>query len=158
MKYFEVSKARIEIIPMIDIMLFLLVFFILVTLHMIPDAGINSQLPSSSTAQTMPKPKITLEIDKSGVIHYEHETLTPAALSAMLKTKSQPSNLQVTLAGDKNTSLQAMMKVMDACREAGVINIGLAAQPTPVDGPTDNEDNSTADKENTTIPNERISP
>lgn len=129
MKYFEARKGRIEIIPMIDIMLFLLVFFILTTLHMIPDAGINSQLPNSSTAQAMPKPKITLAIDKDGVIHYDHKTLTPAALTSMLKTRPKPGDLQVTVAGDKDTSLQALMKVMDACRHAGVTHIGLAAQP-----------------------------
>ena len=39
MRYFEHKKARIEIIPMIDVMLFLLVFFIIVTLQMIPDTG-----------------------------------------------------------------------------------------------------------------------
>ena len=71
MKYFEVKKARIEIIPMIDIMFFLLVFFIMVTLHMIPDAGIASRLPTSSTAQSMPKPQITLAVDKAGVIHFD---------------------------------------------------------------------------------------
>ena len=45
MRYFEHKKARIEIIPMIDVMLFLLVFFIIITLQMIPDKGVNLQLP-----------------------------------------------------------------------------------------------------------------
>ena len=47
MRYFETRKARIEIIPMIDIMLFLLVFFAIVTLHMIPANGVTSRLPQS---------------------------------------------------------------------------------------------------------------
>ncbi len=128
MKYFEVKKARIEIIPMIDIMFFLLVFFIMVTLHMIPDAGIASRLPTSSTAQSMPKPQITLAVDKAGVIHFDQKTLTADQLTALLKSKPQPDALQVTLAGDKDTSLQQLMAVMDACRKAGVTKIGLAAQ------------------------------
>jgi biopolymer transport protein ExbD len=128
MKYFEVKKARIEIIPMIDIMFFLLVFFIMVTLHMIPDAGIASRLPTSSTAQSMPKPQITLAVDKAGVIHFDQKTLTSDQLTALLKSKPQPDELQVTLAGDKDTSLQQLMAVMDACRRAGVTKIGLAAQ------------------------------
>lgn len=128
MKYFEVKKARIEIIPMIDIMFFLLVFFIMVTLHMIPDAGIASRLPTSSTAQSMPKPQITLAVDKAGVIHFDQKTLTADQLTALLKSKPQPDALQVTLAGDKDTSLQQLMAVMDACRNAGVTKIGLAAQ------------------------------
>ena len=62
MRYFETRKARIEIIPMIDIMLFLLVFFAMMTLRMIPSTGQVSKLPTSSTAQTMAPPKLTLEI------------------------------------------------------------------------------------------------
>ena len=128
MKYFETKKARIEIIPMIDIMFFLLVFFIMVTLHMIPDAGIASRLPTSSTAQSMPKPQITLAVDKAGVIHDGTKTLTAEQLTALLQSKSHPDELQVTLAGDKDTSLQQLMAVMDACRRAGVTKIGLAAR------------------------------
>ena len=128
MKYFESKKARIEIIPMIDIMFFLLVFFIMVTLHMIPDAGMASRLPTSSTAQSMPKPQITLAVDKAGTIHIGQKTLSAEQLTALLRSKAHPDALQVTVAGDKATSLQQLMAVMDACRKAGVTKIGLAAQ------------------------------
>lgn len=128
MKYFETKKARIEIIPMIDIMFFLLVFFIMVTLHMIPDAGITSRLPTSSTAQAMPKPQITLAVDKQGAIHFEGKVLSPQQLTALLKSKPDTDTLQVTIAGEQDVSLQQLMSVMDACRVAGVTRIGLAAQ------------------------------
>ena len=49
-KFFVEKKGRIEIIPMIDIMFFLLVFFVMITLRMIPATGIASKLPRSSTA------------------------------------------------------------------------------------------------------------
>lgn len=52
-RYFEPKKGRVEIIPMIDIMLFLLDFFIMITLQMIPDKGLNLQLPTSSEAQSL---------------------------------------------------------------------------------------------------------
>jgi len=128
MKYFEAKKARIEIIPMIDIMFFLLVFFIMVTLHMIPDAGITSRLPTSSTAQSMPKPQITLGVDKTGAIHFDNKVLSPQQLTAVLKSKPNTDALQVTIAGEQDVSLQQLMTVMDACRVAGVTKIGLAAQ------------------------------
>ncbi|MDE2604878.1 MAG: biopolymer transporter ExbD [Burkholderiales bacterium] len=128
MKYFETKKARIEIIPMIDIMFFLLVFFIMVTLHMIPNAGLAARLPTSSTAQAMPKPQITLGVDKAGLIHYQQQTLSAGQLTLMLRARPQPDQLQVTIAGDRDTSLQQLMRVMDACRAAGVTKVGLAAQ------------------------------
>ena len=66
MRYFETRKARIEIIPMIDVMLFLLVFFIIVTLQMIPDAGVSLQLPVSSQTDALPHPKFTVNVLADG--------------------------------------------------------------------------------------------
>ena len=129
MKYFESRKARIEIIPMIDIMFFLLVFFIMATLHMIPDAGIASRLPTSATAQTLPKPQLTLAVDVQGLIHLKQQTLSAAELEAQLRAQPHPDELQITIAGDGEVALQKLMVVMDACRAAGVTHIGLAARP-----------------------------
>lgn len=127
MRYFEMKKARIEIIPMIDIMLFLLVFFIMVTLSSIPDSGIASHLPTSSTSQTLPPPKLLINLAQDGTIQVKHQTLSSAELTAML-SKHDPAHIQVTIAGAKGVSLQKLINVMDACRKAGVANIGLAAR------------------------------
>ncbi len=126
MKYFEVRKARIEIIPMIDIMFFLLVFFIMITLHMIPSTGVASSLAKSSTATQLELPKLLVSVDASGKIFVEDKELSAAQLTAMLQQKGQRTI--VTIAGTKDTSLQHLMDVMDACRQAGVTQIGLAAR------------------------------
>ena len=126
MKYFEVRKARIEIIPMIDIMFFLLVFFIMITLHMIPSSGVTSSLAKSSTATQLNQPKMVVTVDAAGAIQVDGAKIALEALTTMLKAKG--ANTIVTIAGSKDTSLQNLMKVMDACREAGVSQIGLAAQ------------------------------
>ena len=127
MRYFEPRKARIEIIPMIDIMFFLLIFFIMITLHMIPSAGLSTNLASSSTASTLPQPKVLVAVDSAGAITVEGRTLTPAELTTFLR-KGNPSRTIVTIAGAKQISLQHLMTVMDACRSAGVTQIGLAAR------------------------------
>ncbi|MES2365411.1 MAG: biopolymer transporter ExbD [Pseudomonadota bacterium] len=130
MRYFEPRKARIEIIPMIDIMFFLLIFFIMITLHMIPSTGVASNLASSSTAAALPQPKVLVAVDAAGVISVEGHVLTPAQLTASLH-KGDPARTIVTIAGSKQTSLQHLMDVMDACRTAGVTQIGLAARQQP---------------------------
>jgi biopolymer transport protein ExbD len=127
MRYFEPRKARIEIIPMIDIMFFLLIFFIMITLHMIPSSGLASNLASSSTATTLPQPKVLVTVDESGIITVDGHVLTVAQLSTSLQ-QSDPAHTVVTIAGSKQTSLQHLMDVMDACRTAGVTQIGLAAR------------------------------
>lgn len=128
MAYFEPRKARIEIIPMIDIMFFLLIFFIMITLHMIPSSGLASNLATSSTASALPQPKLLVTVDASGGISAEGQALTAAQLTALLRKKGDADHTIVTIAGAKQISLQNLMSVMDACRLAGVTQIGLAAR------------------------------
>ncbi|NDU91599.1 MAG: biopolymer transporter ExbD [Ferrovum sp.] len=128
MKYFETKRARIEIIPMIDIMFFLLVFFIMITLHMIPSTGVASNLAKSSTATALDPPKLLITVDDEGDITVEGQKLSDQALTQRLKSMDDPGKLVVTIAAETTTQFQSMMKVMDACREAGVTQIGLAAR------------------------------
>jgi biopolymer transport protein ExbD len=129
MKYFEARKARIEIIPMIDIMFFLLVFFIMITLHMIPNAGMRTQLPSSSSTQELPPAKVTVTLSANGAVSVDGRTMSTGELTAMLQARPDVSHTAVTIAGAKEARLQLLVTVMDACREAGVTQIALAAQP-----------------------------
>ncbi|MDB5780284.1 MAG: biopolymer transport ExbD/TolR family protein [Caballeronia sp.] len=129
MNYFEAKKARIEIIPMIDIMFFLLVFFIMITLHMIPNAGLKTQLPSSASAVALPPPKVTVTLSTDGRMSVDGRALTSAQLTAMLSARPDASHTVVTIAGSKAAQIQDLVTVMDACRAAGVSQIALAAQP-----------------------------
>lgn len=126
MRYFETRKARIEIIPMIDIMLFLLVFFAMLTLRMIPTSGQVTRLPSSSTAVTIPPPKLLVEITADGSLQVENRTLTPAQLTGLLLQRGS-SKTAVTIAGNQTATLQQVMGVIDAIRAGGATEIGLAA-------------------------------
>ena len=129
MRYFERRKARIEIIPMIDVMLFLLVFFVIVTLQMIPDAGVSLQLPTSSQADTLPHPKFTVNVLPDGTIKVKDQVVTPDQLTAMFQADGAPDKTDLTIATDKTTPFQDFMGVIDAARKAGVTDIGIAAQP-----------------------------
>ena len=129
MRYFETRKARIEIIPMIDIMLFLLVFFAMMTLRMIPTTGQVSKLPTSTTASVMPAPKLLLEIRAGGQFFAEGQQLAPEQISALVRSRDA-AKLAVTIAGGEDASLQQVMSVIDAVRIGGATQIGLAARQT----------------------------
>jgi biopolymer transport protein ExbD len=129
MRYFEYRKARIEIIPMIDVMLFLLVFFIMVTLQMIPDAGVNLQLPVSSQTDPLPHPNFTVNVLPDGTIKVKGATVTTDQLTAMFQADGDPAKTELTIATDKATPFQHFMSVIDAARKAGITDIGIAAQP-----------------------------
>ncbi|OYV49338.1 MAG: biopolymer transporter ExbD [Acidocella sp. 20-58-15] len=129
MRYFEQKKARIEIIPMIDVMLFLLVFFIIVTLQMIPDAGVNLQLPVSSQTDPLPHPRFTVNVMPDGTIKVKDQVMTTDQLTAMFQADGDPTKTELTIATDKTSQFQNFMTVIDAARKAGVTDIGIAAQP-----------------------------
>ena len=130
MRYFDTRKARIEIIPMIDIMLFLLVFFAMLTLKMIPTSGQLSQLPTSSTASSIPAPKLLVEIRSNGQLLAEGREVEPAEITSLVKSRDA-TNMAVTIAGSDDASMQHLMKAIDAVRLGGATQIGLAAKQVP---------------------------
>ncbi|AXI04142.1 ExbD/TolR family protein [Aquirhabdus parva] len=126
MRYLETKKARIEIIPMIDIMLFLLVFFAMMTLKMIPTSGHLTKLPTSSTAVTIPPTKLLVEITLDQDVVVENHTMTLPQLTALLKSRDSKKTV-VTIAGDQNASLQTVMSVIDAVKQGGATEVALSA-------------------------------
>ncbi len=125
MRYLQERRARIEIIPMIDIMLFLLVFFVMLLLKMIPATGHVTKLPNSTTAEAVPVPKLLVEIADDGTLHVEHALVTPAQLTDRLRALGPKT--AVTIVGDQGVALQKVMGVLDAVKTAGVTQIAIAA-------------------------------
>ena len=128
MRYFEMRKPRIEIIPMIDIMLFLLVFFVMIALNMIPSTGLVGRLPASSTSQALPPVKILIEIHQDGGLVVDQKPATLEAIRNLLRSLASPDKAVVTIAGAGTSTLQQLTEVMDACRQSGVTQIGLATR------------------------------
>src|SRR5262245_28816433 len=114
MRYFEHSrKVRIEIVPMIDIIFFLLVFFVMITLRMIPATGIASQLPHSGTAEQMPRPDVIVTLGKDGGVVMDDRPVGLEELTQKLAA-GDVAKTAVTIAGASSASIQQLMAVMDA--------------------------------------------
>jgi biopolymer transport protein ExbD len=128
MRYFETRKARIEIIPMIDIMFFLLVFFIMLTLRMIPASGIASQLPQSSTAEQLPRPEHTISMLEGGSLKLDDQNVQLDELTQKLSAEPDKEKAVVTVAGAAKATVQQLLAAMDACRKAGISQVGIAAK------------------------------
>jgi biopolymer transport protein ExbD len=127
MRYFTQRRARIEIIPMIDIMLFLLVFFVMFSLRMIPASGHVTQLPTSSSAVQIPIPKLLVELESSGALYVEGKQITYSQLTELLKQRDAEKTA-VTLAGTESVSLQDVLHAIDAVKAGGATQIALAAR------------------------------
>jgi biopolymer transport protein ExbD len=122
------ERPRLEIIPMIDIMMFLLVFFVMIVLRMIPDSGVTLSLPGASTAQQLPHTQVVIIIDAQGNLHVKDQVVTPDALETYLEQVKTTNDTNVIVAGDKGTQLQQLMSVMDIVRKAGITDIGIATK------------------------------
>ena len=126
--YFDADRPRVEVVPMIDIMMFLLVFFVVISVKMIAGTGIEMDLPGSSSLRDLKPSTITVGVTKAGEIVLEGKTVSPQALQDRLTALKRDKPVEVVLAGDKDASLQVLLKVMDSVRAAGITTVGIAAK------------------------------
>jgi biopolymer transport protein ExbD len=126
--YFEAAKPRVEVIPMIDIMMFLLVFFVVISLRMIAGTGVPMEIPSSKTTQSIKSSTVTVGITKTGETVIDGKPVTREELKAKLVELKKQKPVDVVLAGDKDVPLQTLLQVMDAIRGAGISSVGIAAK------------------------------
>ena len=125
------KKARIEIIPMIDTMFFLLVFFMLATLTMTNQFSLPVNLPHAAGNQDKPQQVVTLTLTKDGKLFYDQEPVnTPAEAALRLVHQStgdkQPS---VIINADRSVEHGRVVELMDAIRQSGITRIAIAVSP-----------------------------
>lgn len=128
------KKARLEIIPLIDIMFFLLASFMLVSLTMTKQRTVAVNLPTASTAQTNLKPdSINLAVNSVGQIFFEKNAVALPELEDLLKQRlAANKELPVFISGDAATPHGAMVAVLDYVRRCGVTKVAFSVRTTPV--------------------------
>jgi len=128
------KRVRIEIIPLIDIMFFLLASFMMVSLQLDQAENIKVNLPPSTEAQPDFKPDmINIAVDKTGTVWLEKKKISLADLGhAVSQRFLANTNLPVYLSGDQDTLHGAMVDVLQVVRNAGVQKVGfmVGGQPT----------------------------
>lgn len=123
----EPKKARIVIIPLIDVMFFLLVTFMLASLSMQNLNSIKVNLPRG-TANAFPNEKfITISIDKNSNIYVDKTPVSLDALGDYLKTHFN-KNQTIIIASDKKAPSGVMVKAMLMCQNAGFFKMAIATK------------------------------
>ena len=127
----SVKRARIEIIPLIDIIFFLLATFIMVSLSMTKNQGVQVALPTASSAaslgdnQEMEK-AVTLSVNGKGEIFYNKEKITIAQLPMKLQTfKATSQDPKVILNSDADADFKHVVAVLDEVRKIGIEKVGI---------------------------------
>ena len=123
------QSPRIEMLPLIDIVFLLLVFFIYAMLSMAVHRGLPVKLPTSSTAKIDKNLVLTVTVKGDGAIHVDKDRDSLKSLKAFLVKKARKDKeTGVMLFADRELPYQKLFKVLDEIRKAGLNRISLQAE------------------------------
>ena len=127
------KSPRIEIIPLIDIVFFLLATFVMVSLSMVKNKGISVALPSASTGVAQEqKEHVVVSVADNGRLFLDKRELPLEQLVVELrKLKAQNAELRVFINGDENARLGVAIAVLDEVRKLGVSKVAFETKLAP---------------------------
>ncbi len=122
------KKARIEIINMIDVIFFLLIFFMVTSASIIAMKGIKVNLPHASTAKTTDAKFITITLTKDQKLFVNGKNTDPDKLYAQLSQDliEHPDDV-VVINADKDSNYGYVVNIMNISRKAGATKFAIAA-------------------------------
>jgi biopolymer transport protein ExbD len=123
------SYDDINVTPMVDLYLVLLLIFIIMTTAGVQ--GVKVNLPKAGKPSKMEGPKMqAITIDNQGNLKLNAETVTLASLESKLATvKAKTPEFPVVVRGDSQTQYQQIMNVLDVLGRLNISQIGLATKP-----------------------------
>jgi biopolymer transport protein ExbD len=125
------KRARIEIIPLIDIIFFLLATFIMVSLSMTKNQGVNVALPTAGTAASLGdshemEKAVTLSVNEKGEVFFNKEKISLAQLPLKLQTfKTASKDPRVIVNSDGGADFEHVVRVLDEVRRVGIAKVGI---------------------------------
>jgi biopolymer transport protein ExbD len=125
------KRARIEIIPLIDIMFFLLASFMLVSLNLASAKSVKVDLPVAQTGDPENKPNTaSISVDRSGGVFLDKRPIGYNELEAELeRRRTLTPNLRVLISGDADARHGNMIRVLDRVRAAGIQTVAFETRP-----------------------------
>lgn len=130
-------SPRIEIIPMVDVMFLLLVFYVLSSLAMSQNKGIAVALPAASTGQASAVPQmVVVTVDSQGQVFLLQDKVEVTDLGARVQelAEKRPGGLEalqkdgIVLNADQTSQMKQTVAVMDQLRQVGVYNFSISTQ------------------------------
>jgi biopolymer transport protein ExbD len=126
-------QTRLEIIPLIDIMFFLLASFMMVSLQMQKVRALKASLPTATMATSTAKPDIVnLKVDKFGQVSADDKPVSFSDLSAMLAKRYEANtNVPVYITGAKDASHGSIIYVLDLVKAARIQRVAISVKAAP---------------------------
>ncbi len=121
--------TEINVTPLVDIMLVLLIIFML-TAHLIAKQAIEVQLPKAAQSTAVPPTTLAVTLTREGRIYLNGAETGPAALRAAVREAiAKDAKTQVIIAGDKNVSHGRVVWVLDLVKSLGVTSFAIQIDP-----------------------------
>ena len=123
------KQPELMIIPMIDIMFFLLVFFMLGTLYMVEQRSLPVKLPVAKSSSVDMQNNFIVTMKKDGSIYLEDKQAELSSLvsQAQIESRANP-NLAIVIRADKEIDYGKVISVIDSFKSAGVNRFALATE------------------------------
>ena len=121
--------AEINVIPLVDVVLVLLVIF-MVTAPMLY-RGIDINLPKSATNTIKPETRAVLSIERDQRLYLDKDPISIVQLERKLRAlKDQRSEVSIFLRADREVPYGTVVQVMDSIKKAGIEKLGMVTEPT----------------------------
>ena len=125
------KRGRIEIVPLIDCMFLLLVFFVYSMMAMTQPRGIAVSLPRASTAAAIPEEPLAISITEADEIYLDKEKVSLDTLRTRLAAeRAADLSLRVLIKGDTLARHGAVVKVLDVLRTLSIEHVAIQTAPT----------------------------
>ena len=126
----ERKRARIEIIPMIDVVFFLLVFFMMASLSMTVYRGLPVNLPRATSGSTPPAESAAITVSRDGQAYLDRQPVTREVLGQRLRGLVGANPLvAIIITADEAAMHGRVVDVLDEVRTAGVTRMAIAIRP-----------------------------
>ena len=126
----NLKKARIEIIPMIDTIFFLLVFFMISTLSMARFTGVQVNLPKAASGSQPPIETVVISLTKEEQLFFNKTQVPKDSLLQSLRAElAKNPELLVVINADDGVQHGRVVEIMDDARQTGVSKLSIAVKP-----------------------------
>lgn len=125
------NEARIEIVPLIDIMFFLLAAFMLVSLSMVNMKSVKVNLPTATQASSdTQRDFLNISVDQSGALFMDKKLVGQNELAgALASMRATNAALRVFISGDKEAKHGDIIRALDIVRGAGIDKVAFEIRP-----------------------------
>ncbi len=123
----QTSLAEINITPLVDVVLVLLVIFMITA--PVLQSGIEVNVPKTRTVKEISEQRVVLTIDKNQQVYLGDKMVNVHDIPRMLATQAKDVRKVIYLRADERVPFGAFASVMDAVKQAGITNISIVTQP-----------------------------